>query len=99
MFVLRRIEGISMLPALHPGQVVLAWKRPSRIYPGDVVIFRHDGIEKIKRIQLVQADRLFVVGDNAAVSTDSRHFGWIARSQVLGKVCWHIGAPGRKIAT
>ncbi|HSX35747.1 MAG TPA: S26 family signal peptidase [Patescibacteria group bacterium] len=88
MFVLRRIEGLSMAPTLAPGQVVLAWNRPARVDMGDVVIIRHDGLEKIKRVHKIRGDELFVVGDNADVSTDSRHFGWIRRADVLGKVWW-----------
>ena len=79
-----------MLPGLRPGQVVFAWRRPARIYPGDVLIIRHDGMEKIKRAARVEQARVFVVGDNLVMSTDSRHFGWIAREQVLGKVCWPL---------
>ena len=88
MFVLRRIEGLSMAPTYAPGQVVLAWNKPARIDTGDVVIIRHDGLEKIKRVQKVRGDELFVVGDNTELSTDSRHFGWIRRGDVLGKLWW-----------
>ena len=77
-----------MLPKFRDGQVVVAsgWFRNLR--PHDVVIIRHDGKEKIKRVHQVRDNKLFVVGDNGPQSTDSRHFGWLDASCVLGKVLW-----------
>jgi type IV secretory pathway protease TraF len=41
----------------------------------------------IKRVARVTPDgRLFVVGDNPSESTDSRTFGALPPSQILGKV-------------
>lgn len=77
-----------MRPALRPGQLVLiAAGRPK---PGDVVVFdsREDGIEKIKRVRRLSGKRLYVVGDNAERSTDSRQFGWINAADVTGRVIW-----------
>ena len=80
--------GESMLPSFRPGQVVLALpRRPLRV--GDVVIVRHDNLEKIKRVVGLEGNRLFVVGDNEEASTDSRTFGWLDLEQALvGKVVW-----------
>lgn len=84
----RQIVGHSMLPKLEDGRIVIAsgWFRA--LSPHDVVIIRHEGIEKIKRIQQIAADKLFVVGDNGSESTDSRQFGWVDANCVLGKVLW-----------
>jgi len=30
----------------------------------------------------------FVLGDNKQESTDSRHFGWIKKKQIIGQVIW-----------
>jgi len=87
-----------MLPALRPGQIVLARKRPARISLGDILIIRHDGLEKIKRVQRVSPGRVFVVGDNAAYSTDSREFGWLENRAIVGKVCWPVRRSPAKIA-
>jgi type IV secretory pathway protease TraF len=76
-----------MLPAYKPGQIVVAI-RYKKLKPGNVVIINHNGLEKIKRISKKDGDKLFVLGDNAAVSTDSRQFGWLVDEQVLGKVIW-----------
>lgn len=85
MFVIRRVVGTSMLPALKPNQIVLAYKT-RRFKVGDIVIVAHDGKEKIKRISELQAGKVFVVGDNEAESTDSRQFGWLNTRQLIAKV-------------
>ncbi len=74
-----------MLPTLRPGQLVWLW-RTAKISRGDLVVFEQNGLEKIKRIQEIHPDQVFVVGDNLAASTDSRDFGWIDRSQLRAKV-------------
>lgn len=78
-----------MVPILPPQTVVvgLAWFRSFR--PGDVVIFKHDGKEKIKRVQEVLGDgSLFLIGEHPETSTDSRHFGAIDPSHVLARIIW-----------
>ncbi len=85
--VLRRIVGGSMLPHLVPGKIVLG-VRSNHLRMGDVVILAHDGLEKIKRIDRIDGDQVYVLGDNAEASTDSRQFGCINRSQVLARVVW-----------
>lgn len=77
-----------MLPALRPNVVVFATSRFKSLAVGDVVIIRHGGLEKIKRIADIRNDRLFVRGDNDAHSTDSRSFGWLHVSVVSAKVVW-----------
>lgn len=84
----RRIVGASMQPALEPGQQILATSLLSRIHPGQIVIISHDGKEKVKRVERVNDDmrQVFVIGDNLASSTDSRHFGWLSYDNVIAKV-------------
>lgn len=78
-----------MLPKLRPGRIILASPhRLGDIREGDVVVIRHGGLEKIKRVQQVCQDRVYVVGDNQEHSTDSRSFGWLHVSAVVGKVIW-----------
>lgn len=86
MLMIRRVTGGSMRPALRHGQIVVAIRRRKNLQIGDVVVFRHDNLEKIKRITRLDIDKLYVEGDNKTQSTDSRRFGWIDITSVLGKV-------------
>lgn len=76
-----------MEPALRPGQIILA-SGLFKYHPGDVVVLAHDGLEKIKRLEKLDDDKMFIVGDNPAASTDSRSFGWIPQSAVIARVIW-----------
>lgn len=79
-----------MLPALKPGQDVLCfnwaylWKNPKI---GDVVVINLKGEDMIKRVRQISSDRgIFVQGDNGKESTDSRSFGAVDKSEIIGKV-------------
>jgi hypothetical protein len=76
-----------MLPGLKPGQLVLA---SSLVNPkiGCLIILKHDGLEKIKRLVKVSDHKIYVEGDNSLSSTDSRQFGWINKSTILASVIW-----------
>ena len=83
--LLRRVMGDSMLPTLRPGNIIVGiW--PRYIRPGDVVIVRHEGLDKVKRVKDLVGDRVYLVGDNATNSTDSRDFGWLESRYILAKV-------------
>lgn len=88
IFILRRVIGESMTPTCVPGTFVLGWCLTPRIKLGDVIIVKHNGQEKIKRVGVLNSDKVYVIGDNLRASTDSRHFGWIDRSHVIAKVIW-----------
>lgn len=78
-----------MVPVLPPNTLVigLGWNRSYQA--GDVIIFEHNGRERIKRIQEVLGDgSLFVVGEHSETSKDSRHFGAIDPRNVLARVIW-----------
>lgn len=74
-----------MLPSLAPGKIVIA---TSMLRPkvGRIVVIQHDGLEKIKRVTKAHSSELFVEGDNKASSTDSRQFGWVSKTLVIGVV-------------
>jgi len=78
-----------MLPALKRGQLVIG-RQAKHFAPGDVVIVSHQGLEKIKRIEKQQGDLIYLLGDNAGASTDSRDFGWLSAKFIIAKVVWPI---------
>ena len=98
MFLLRRVAGHSMEPALKEGRIVIGRRmRPQenagQLRPGTVVILRHEGLEKIKRLTAVRMSaaggiEVEVRGDNAEASTDSRSFGWLSASVILAVIIW-----------
>jgi nickel-type superoxide dismutase maturation protease len=87
-----RVVGDSMSPSLKEGDVVLIApiQTQALLIPGAVVLCRHPYIKAtylIKRIDHIdQNGGLFVHGDNKTSSTDSRSFGSIAQSSVIGLV-------------
>ena len=102
----RRIEvtGSSMTPALLPGDrlvvVGLPWLRQPWPKPGAVVAVRDPRLPSrilIKRVSTVdrRLGTLEVVGDHLASSTDSRTFGPVPRSSLIGRAVYRYAPPGR----
>ncbi|MEP7039414.1 MAG: nickel-type superoxide dismutase maturation protease [Acidobacteriota bacterium] len=83
------VEGNSMLPTLKDGDAVLINKKAG-FETGDVVLANHpfkQSVKILKRIGEISADDKFsLTGDNADESSDSRSFGAIPKSEILGKV-------------
>ena len=88
-----RVTGPSMRPLLEPGDEVLVdiqAYRQGKPKVGDVVVATHPNdprVEIIKRIsEVFEHNRYFLKGDNPAFSTDSRSFGAIDSTNLLGRV-------------
>jgi nickel-type superoxide dismutase maturation protease len=104
-FTKYRISGDSMSPALKNSAIVLVNKLAYLFYPpksGDIIACHdpRDGKVLIKRIAKIEHGRYFVLGDNLEHSTDSRIFGMIDRSGIVGKIVFslqnRVPSPGRR---
>lgn len=79
----------SMEPTLHAGEWVLGIRRPRRVAPGTVVVVDHPhrpGFQLAKRVATVAGDAVMVLGDDAARSVDSRHFGPVPATGVVARL-------------
>jgi nickel-type superoxide dismutase maturation protease len=80
-----------MEPTLLSGQSALidpSAYRTAAPQVGDVVLLCHPldpHMLLLKRVQSIDGERVFVVGDNFEVSTDSRAFGPVTLDLVRGK--------------
>jgi nickel-type superoxide dismutase maturation protease len=82
------VEGRSMEPTLAPGDRLLVVRARS-LHAGDVVAVRDPRDPRrvlVKRIGAVLDDGVVVRGDNPGASTDSRSFGPVPSTAVLGRV-------------
>lgn len=73
-----------MEPALSPGQIIGGWER--RIRVGDIVVAKQAGREIVKRVTSIDGTKVYLVGDNSQHSTDSRHYGPVAFSDIIGSM-------------
>jgi signal peptidase I len=82
-----------MQPTLEPGDYVLVnrWAYRTRVpSPGDLVVVEDPEVPTrflIKRVsETLGAREVRLMGDNEAVSRDSRTFGSVALARIVGKV-------------
>ncbi len=85
------VRGPSMLPGLRAGDEVLLnptayLRKAPRV--GEIVLVSHprSGEPILKRIARIELGGLFLTGDNAAQSTDSRSWGLFTPETVQGRV-------------
>ena len=80
-----------MLPTLKNGDAVLINPK-AKLKRGDIVLANHPykrSVKILKRIkEFTENGDLFLIGDNADESTDSRTFGAVRLKCVLGKVTY-----------
>ncbi len=86
-----RVSGPSMSPTINSGDFVVVnrWAYLfSKPKIGDIVVIRHPTkrITMVKRIKKIKLGAVFVVGDDKQLSTDSRNFGYVPTSKIIGKV-------------
>lgn len=82
-----RVVGRSMLPTLKDRDLVVILKCHYKIAVHDVVcVYDKNGKILIKRVSGISESSIFVLGDNALESRDSRDFGWLSKRNIIGKV-------------
>ena len=97
------VKEQSMEPWVREGDFVVV-NRMSYLFSkprvGHVVVARHPkkpSMLLLKRIVREQKDRYWLEGDCASKSTDSRHFGWLKRDFLIGKVIHRTSFLARSI--
>jgi nickel-type superoxide dismutase maturation protease len=95
-----RVVGPSMEPTLNDGEFVLvaAGRRPE---PGQLVVAQHptEQILVVKRVvSWPDEDLVEVASDNPTAGTDSRTWGPLPASAVVGTVTVVLGAAHRDIS-
>lgn len=84
-----QVVGESMLPTYKNGQLLKA-KRLSKtetLTVGNVYVFKAPYNKVvIKRLNYIDSNRLFFIGDNIQCSFDSRSYGYIPRENVIAEI-------------
>ena len=88
-----KVVGDSMLPWLRAGEEILIDPKAytkSKPEINDIVAIAHPlkpNLTIVKRVKAIADDgKYFLIGDNPAASTDSRHWGNVTHQQIIGKV-------------
>lgn len=103
MFKVLRVSGSSLLPQFKDGDFVLVSKIPvlmGRLTTGDVIAFdsRQFGT-MIKVVDSLSADgKAMSVKGTHPLSVDSRTIGPVSKTDIIGKVIWHVRKPRREEA-
>ncbi len=83
---LARVTGMSMLPTLAPGDLVVLDRR-GPVQPGRIVVaVLPDGTVAVKRAVLRDGSQWWLERDNPSVGVDSWTVGAVPDQQVLGVV-------------
>lgn len=95
VFGITVVEGESMQPTIADGSIVVFNRLEKTYEANDIVIAQADGQQIIKRIQSIDEEEVFLIGDNREESLDSRSFGTVNMEAIRGRVICVIQFPGR----
>jgi phage repressor protein C with HTH and peptisase S24 domain len=79
-----------MMPFLHPGEKILVSSIPylfSNPKAGQIVVFKKNGENMIKRIEKTEGSKVLLRGDN---KDDSLRVGWINKDDIAGKLLFKL---------
>jgi nickel-type superoxide dismutase maturation protease len=91
------VHGLSMVPALQPGDHLVIWPTTD-VRPGDIVAVkdpRRPERTVLKRVGWTERGEVYLLGDNAARSTDSREWGAVPLGSVRGRAVYRYAPPAR----
>ena len=80
-----------MSPALVQTDTILVSKWIGKVKKDDIILLQNPQEKEkihfiIKRVKDIKNNKIYVEGDNKNKSRDSRHFGWIDKSCIYGKM-------------
>ena len=87
-FTTVRVVGPSMEPAVRNGQWWVV-RRGVKLRQGDVVLLQHptrSDLSVVKRLSRREGDGWWVLGDNPRESDDSRQFGVVPDTLIIGRL-------------
>lgn len=87
------VRGGSMIPTLRPGEWLFV-RRDVPPRPGAVMVVRQAGRQVVKRVVRVDENGVWVEGDNAGASDDSRTYGPVDPKDVIGEARFIYGPAG-----
>jgi nickel-type superoxide dismutase maturation protease len=96
-FARLEVDGVSMVPTFAPGDHVLVL-RSRDVRVGDVVALEDPQATQrvlVKRVVGIDRSSVRVEGDNAGASRDSRDFGPVPRTAIVGRVVTRYHSPRR----
>lgn len=76
-----------MIPKFKPGDKVVTINWFYNLQVGDIVVAKVENKLIIKRIQRMENHEYLLKGDN---SSDSKEFGWVRKTGIIGKVIFSV---------
>src|SRR5271157_314954 len=87
-----KVTGASMIPAIWPGDVITVRRREmAELQPGQIVLYRREGVLVAHRIRCVRGDLLTTRGDSLECDDPP-----ITESDIVGQVVYLV-RNGRRV--
>lgn len=91
-----KVIGDSMYPTYKDGDVLFISKKFYRLTLNQIYVYKspksnRDVLKRLVSMRtLINKKYLYFLGDNAEVSIDSRNYGYVEETNVVGKVIFHV---------
>lgn len=83
-----KASGHSMEPIIKNESFFIASSIPlkiSKLKKGDVILFKNENKNIVKKVSEIENDKIFVEGEN---KFDSKKFDPINKNEIVGKIIW-----------